>query len=91
MPQRTPHCCEICLRHCGRVHRRVDKSAVRSGPQEQRGKKRSRRRQEKAASAADEQSSQQYHPVLCELCDTEMGVQSAEDVVIFYHVVPSAT
>ena len=73
------------------MHRRVDKESLRSGPQEQRGKKRGRRRQEKASTAADEQTGQQYHPVLCELCDTEMGVQSAEDqVVIFYHVVPSS-
>ena len=74
--------------------RRVNTAAVRTGPQEQRGKKRGRRRQEKesaALPATDQQPGQQYFPVLCDLCDTEMGVQSAEDEVFtFYNVVPSA-
>ncbi len=78
--------------HC--EPRRVDTAAVRSGPQEQRGKKRGRRRQEKesaASSAADQQPGQRYYPVLCDVCDTEMGVQSADDEVFTFHnVVPSA-
>ena len=89
-PQSVPHYCVLILIRYDRARHRVDTTAFRSGPQEQRGKKRSRRRQEKVSAAQEEQSGQQYHPVLCELCDTEMGVQSAEeDVVIFYHVVPS--
>ena len=77
--------CELCI---------LDTAAVRSGPQEQRGKKRGRRRQEKesaASSVADQQPGQRYYPVLCDVCDTDMGVQSAEDEVFtFYNVVPSA-
>ena len=78
--------------HC--ESRRVDTAAVGAGPQEQRGKKRGRRRQEKesaAPSPTDQQPGQRYLPVLCDVCDTDMGVQSAEDEVFtFYNVVPSA-
>ena len=67
-------------------------TAVRPAAEQHRGSKRKgRRRGEGEGPAAHAEEPQElYHPVLCDVCDTEMGVQSPDDEIFtFFNVVPS--
>jgi hypothetical protein len=35
------------------------------------------------------QAIEQFHPVTCEVCGTEVGVRDADEVYHFFHVFPS--
>ena len=73
---------------------RVDTSTVvRPAEQQHSGKKRRGRQRGggQGAPGPAEEPGEQYHPVLCDVCDTEMGVQSPDDEIFtFFNVVPSA-